>query len=345
MAPYLFRWESSSVNRCAAGAVQSMSLRVLLLILALSGCLASPPAPEPSPAPPTSDWSSASPDGAHALEDLKEFVDLAPRRYDNQFQHDDARDWIEAHFQASGLTTARVPFVGAAQAGDDVEGQNILATIDGATNRTIVLGAHYDSAISAHGAAYDDGTGTMLMLEIARVAAMRDWNHTLVFAAFDQEEAGLVGSTHMANAMRDAGQDVFMINFDMVGINWPAKTGGQADRPINAYFGADDETALVATWQAAAHDLEYPEEATTQSTGLGTGSSDHGPFRAAGFPALWVRGALIGTYPAYHNLDTVESMTVAVGGDEAMLAAGFNAAMDLTYRFMERLDQEAAPTL
>ncbi len=30
MAPYLFRWESSSVNRCAAGAVQIMSLAAKL---------------------------------------------------------------------------------------------------------------------------------------------------------------------------------------------------------------------------------------------------------------------------------------------------------------------------
>lgn len=319
---------------------------LVILLLGLSGCITTTTgsADGPPTGADSSDWSADSPDGIAALADLKEFVDLAPRRYDNQFQHDAARDFVEAHFVASGLNVTRERFTGAAQVGDPVEGQNIVATINGTSNRTIILGAHYDSAVSAQGAAYDDGTGTMLMLHVARAAATRDWNHTLIFVGFDQEEAGLVGSTHMANALRDAGQDVFMINFDMVGINWPAKNAGAGDRPINAYFGADDETPLIQEWVAAADDLGYPDEATTQSTGLGSGSSDHGPFRAAGFPALWVRGALIGTYPAYHNLDTVEAMTVAVGGDEAMLEAGFDAAMDLTFRFMERLDSQAAPS-
>lgn len=322
-------------------------MRALLVfgLLLLAGCATTEPATssEPSTAPSGMDVAMERGDGAHVLAGLKAFVDVAPQRFDNLFQHDAARDFLEQALQDGGLQVTRGNFTGAGQVESPTEGQNLVATIPGRTNIMILVGAHYDSAVSSFGAAYDDGTGTMLTVELARAAATREWNHTLVFALFDQEEAGLVGSRAMAQALRD--DDVplaLMINLDMVGINWPVGVGGTVNPiPLNFYVGGNEETALAATWAQAVEAAGYPAHASTQTTGLGGGSSDHGPFRDADFTAAWLRGALIGSYPAYHNLDRVEAMTALVGGDESNLVAAFQTVLDTTLAFLESIDQEA----
>lgn len=328
--------------RGAAVASISMLRAVPLLLLVLAGCIADEP-PAAAPSEPTVPWSDTGewPDGEQVLADLKDYVATAPRRYDNQFQHDAARDWIESAWTDAGLDVERQTFTGAAQVTGTTQGQNLIATVPGG-EPIIVLGAHYDSAVTAYEAAYDDGTGTMLVVELARAMATHTWNHTLVFVAFDQEEAGLVGSSHHAQSLRDADAPVvLMLNFDMVGMNWPAQIGGALPQPIDGYFGGTDEARFASAWSEAARRAGFPAEATTTQTGLGTGSSDHGSYRAADYDAGWIRGALIGDYPAYHNGDTVAAMTLAVGGDEADLVAGFQAVLDLIMHFVQVVDEAA----
>ena len=146
----------------------------------------------------------------------------------------------------------------------------------------------------------------------------------------------------MAQSMRDQEAPLaLMINLDMVGINWPVGVGGTVNPiPLDFFVGGDGEDTLAATWRDAVIAAGYPAEASTQDTGLGGGSSDHGPFRDAEYPAAWLRGALIGSYPTYHNLDRVESMTALVGGDEGNLVAAFQTVLDLTLAFLAELDQE-----
>lgn len=322
------------------------ALIAVVLLASLAGCIDSGASPEPveegGPAPAVALEPG---DGARVLADLKDFIGLAPRRYDNQFQHDDARAWLETQFVDAGWQVERQTFTGPSQTQGTAEGQNIVATLPGHTNATILLGAHYDSAITSAGAAYDDGTGTMLVVEMARALAQTSWDHTLMIVAFDQEEAGLVGSSFMAEHLRSIGTPLrIMLNYDMVGINWPIGLGGTVNPiPVDLYAGGDTEGELTNLWRDAVAAAGYPAEATTTQTGLGGGSSDHGPFHNADFPAAWVRGALIRSYPAYHNLDTVEAMTVAAGGSEANLVAAFQTVLDMSLAFVAALDGKGVP--
>ncbi len=327
---------------------------LFVLTLLMSGCLAATPAPEaqqedpepavydPQDALAAVDW-TAMPDAEEVLTDLTEFVDAAPRRYDNRFEHDIARDMLVEAYEEAGYNVTRWTFTGPAQTPgmEPVEGQNIIATLPGRDpSKVLMFGGHYDSAVSAWGGAYDDGLGTYIALGLARAMAQYEWEHTLVFTAWDQEEAGLVGSGAYAQQMREDNTTdlTLFMNFDMTGISWPAKLGGVNDVPIKAGFGGDREQVFVEMWQAAREHLGYPEMATTTSTGLGTGSSDHGSFRSAELPASWVRGALIGSYPGYHNADTVETMIIDVGGDRADLVAGIDATMQMVFAFAFLVD-------
>jgi hypothetical protein len=281
------------------------------------------------------------PEGKHALAELEKFVAVAPRRYDNQFDHDKARDWLESQFKGFGLDVRRHKFTGAAQApgGGTVEGQNILGVHAGRTNKILLFGAHYDGAASGYGAAYDDGGGTLIVVELARVLSQYEWEHTLVFAAWDQEEAGLVGSDAYAKLLRkDDAEVVHAMNFDMTGINWPAKFGGTVDVPLKVNFGGDGAEHFVKLWAASVAHAKYPVQSTVAGTGLAASSSDHASFLRQDYAASWVRGAVIGNYPMYHNADTVPSMIADVGGNRADLEAGFNTVVQLVFRWAFLVD-------
>lgn len=334
-----------------------VALAMAAVGLVLAGCLQDPAAPNDPPTTPKAVADvfaglnlTVQPDGVRALAGLETFVDLAPRRYDNQFQHDAARDWLEQQFLAAGVQVERHEFMGVSQVNGlsgvpqpPVPGQNILGILPGRdANRLLVIGAHYDSAITAYGAAYDDGSGTVILVELARTLATYAWNHTIVFAQFDQEESGLVGSAALAQAYLDEGKQVdLMINFDMAGINWPAKVGGVLDVPITAEFSLDGAEQLGALWTQVVDHLGHPASSSSVEIypDATSGPSDHGSFIAAGIPSAWVHGSLIGNYPAYHTADTVETMILDVGGDRAALEAGFTAIMLRTVVFALAFDQ------
>jgi hypothetical protein len=335
-----------------------LQLLILLAATAAAAGCAAPEATAPTSGAPTTDLRDepadvlarlsfpVKPDGKRALAELEKFVAVAPRRYDNQFDHAKARDWLEAQFKGFGLDVQRHRFTGAAQTpgGASVEGQNILAVHAGRTSKILLFGAHYDGAASGYGAAYDDGGGTLIVVELARVLSQYEWEHTLVFAAWDQEEAGLVGSDAYAKLLRkDDAEVVHAMNFDMTGINWPAKFGGATDVPLRVNFGGDGADHMVALWKASVGHAKYPGQSTVAGTGLAASSSDHASFLRQDYSASWVRGAVIGSYPMYHNADTVESMIVDVGGKRADLEAGFDTVVQLVFTWAFLVDALPPP--
>ncbi len=98
-------------------------------------------------------------------------------------------------------------------------GYNVIGTLQGKSDETIVLGGHYDTVAAGPGAG-DNGSGTATILELARVMASKpQLQHTLVFIAFDAEELGLLGSRAYVNELSNAQLQKIraMLNFDMLG--------------------------------------------------------------------------------------------------------------------------------
>jgi hypothetical protein len=162
-----------------------------------------------------------------------------------------ARRWIkgelERYAHASGRTgsdSMTVSFDAYTQAPDgkriprEVEIVNVMAVLPGkmpeaVTRRYYVVG-HYDSratdvndATSDAPGANDDGSGTALVLELARVLAPRRFDSTIVLVATAAEEQGLYGAKHRAHAAKDAGEDVrAVLSDDIVGD--PSSSSGGA---------------------------------------------------------------------------------------------------------------------
>ncbi len=104
---------------------------------------------------------------------------------------------------------------------------NVVATLRGTTDpeRYYVVSGHYDSRASRGGdgeqrapGAVDDGSGTALVIELARVLSRYDFEASLIFIAFTGEELGLIGSRHWADQAAERKLQVdAMITNDIVG--------------------------------------------------------------------------------------------------------------------------------
>ena len=130
---------------------------------------------------------------------------------------------------------------------------NVLAWLPGQDTRSVVvIGGHYDSCVcnvdrwdftSDAPGADDDGSGTAAVMELARVfsqAHPRGLRATVVFALYAGEEQGLLGSTHLAKRLHDAGYNVVAAaTNDIVG-NVVADDG-RVDSTSVRVFGADPD--------------------------------------------------------------------------------------------------------
>jgi hypothetical protein len=109
-----------------------------------------------------------------------------------------ANDWIEAQLRSWGYTTERVKYDytprggGASQPREQVYATKIGSRVPG---EMYILGAHMDGRGGGE-AANDDGSGTALVMEIARILAAPDVQTTrsVRFALWNNEETGLEGA-------------------------------------------------------------------------------------------------------------------------------------------------------
>lgn len=112
-----------------------------------------------------------------------------------------------------------------ADLGMDVElhvyatGVNVIGRMAGTTlpDEQVLITAHYDHIEGCPGAD-DNGSGVAGLLESARVLAEGQAERSLVFACWDEEEAGLVGSeAWVSEAAARGDQVVTVFNYEMIG--------------------------------------------------------------------------------------------------------------------------------
>jgi hypothetical protein len=102
---------------------------------------------------------------------------------------------------------------------------NVLAKKTGTKHpyQYIIIGGHYDNIVSyfpqpdtIHGAD-DNASGVCAVLEAARILNQYDWDYSLIFAAWDEEEWGLTGSNAYANNSHIHNDTIInVINVDMI---------------------------------------------------------------------------------------------------------------------------------
>lgn len=127
---------------------------------------------------------------------------------------------------------------------------DVVATLSPAepgpsANRIILVGGHYDSrstdvmdAKSDAPGADDDGSGTAVVLELARVMSKYAFDATIKFIAYAGEEQGLYGSTAWAEMAKKNHLDIEAVfNNDIVG-NTIAGDGTKENRYVRLFSEA-----------------------------------------------------------------------------------------------------------
>jgi hypothetical protein len=187
--------------------------------------------------------------------------------------------------------------------------QNVVATKLGTTypDEFVVLGGHYDStspqsATLAPGCE-DNGSGTTLVMEVARVSAERQFERSVQFALFDAEEVGLRGSQHFVAEAGDEGRDIVAaITVDMVSYyddDYAVIIEGQTEWQWLMTAMADNVTGLT--------DIDHRQDYFSWG-------SDHVPFQQAGIPAFLAIDWDYASYPHYHQTsDTWQAVAPTVG--------------------------------
>jgi Zn-dependent M28 family amino/carboxypeptidase len=163
-----------------------------------------------------------------------------------------------------------------------------------------------------HHGADDNGSGTVTMLELARIcsrraAAGQPPRRTLVFCSFTAEEMGLIGSARFANHPPiDLKKAVAMLNLDMVGRirkNLLYVGGGGTAEPFESMLKRAD--------------LDSPLEFKNFGKG-GMGPSDHMSFAVKKVPVIFL---FSGTHEDYHRpTDTPDKINYAGMADVARLS-------------------------
>jgi aminopeptidase YwaD len=186
-------------------------------------------------------------------------------------------------------------------------GNNIIATKAGTNNKTLVLGGHYDTVAAMPGA-NDNGSGTAVLLELARAISKRDLKESLVFIAFDAEEYGLIGSRYYTDHLTDADRAKIqaMLNFDML-------AGGKG--PLG--LGGDGATAKIARDDASALGID----ARILQLGNNAGS-DHQSFTRLGIDAVFFSRDYDLLHTPQDSMDQIHKDWLGEAGQVALKTIG-----------------------
>ena len=198
----------------------------------------------------------------------------------------DAREVIEEALTAS-LGAANVSLQTFDAGG--YAGVNIVGVLPGQGKRAkqrYVLGAHYDS--EQNPGADDDGSGVAGLLEAARVLGQHQFNATVVFVAFDQEEARdngyAQGSQYYAKTAKKAKKTkvMAMLGLDMIAFH-------DRDTDALSLCRCDSKRKSPSTKLLASVMASFGAYTTLQVKSYkGEDASDPVSFFKVGIPALLV---------------------------------------------------------
>jgi hypothetical protein len=198
--------------------------------------------------------------------------------------------------------------------------QAVVATKKGTDKaaETILFGGHFDSVPQTVDGAYDNGSGTRMLMDLARSYAKVRTHRTLQFVWYNGEEEGALASDQMAQEYKAAGTTVTaFLGFDMVGIAWPVGVETTAANCLCMWRGAADEDFDQLLADVNYGFLKFPkDEERVSIEGRNVRNSDEASWADAGFPTLrWAGLRKAASYPEYHKLgDTVATMERVAGG-------------------------------
>lgn len=213
-------------------------------------------------------------------------------RHKNQPGNDKAAQFIYEKFQSYGLQVQYESF--------SSTGKNVIATKQGLNDSQayFVICAHYDdmpSGTTAPGAD-DNASGTATVLELARVFSQYNFNYTIKFICFDEEEQGLIGSNYYATQARNRNDSIIgVINLDMTA--YDANNDGMVDVHSNSVANTSQ---IANEW---INNIYQYGVNLTPRTVASQPYSDHYSFQQKNYGAILVIEYDLEFNPRYHTVN------------------------------------------
>ena len=207
------------------------------------------------------------------------------------------RAWTVGPFDGDGDDAYRQSFT---------DGTNLVGIVPGTTraDEYVLVGGHYDHLSTCRlstaedsicNGATDNATGTAVVVDVLRAIALgRTPERSVIFAFWDREEDGLLGSAaYAADPPVPLDDVVAYVNFDIQGANL-RPSGRTTTFAVGAETGGP--VLIDAVERAAA-----PSTLDTRLLSLifGLGRSDHAVFAARNVPVVFFTDS---TGPCYHSV-------------------------------------------
>ena len=241
---------------------------------------------------------------------------------------DRARRYIVEQMRQAGLESVGASFEHPFDPGNRGRAVNLIGRIAGSTHpeRVVLITAHYDhvgigrpvAGDSIYNGADDNASGTAALLEMARYFSRNRPQATLVFAALDAEEMGLLGAEELVrNPLFPLRSIAVNVNMDMVSHSERGELYAAGTRRypfLRKYVEAVASRSRIALRMG--HDTPSPSPSDDW-----TEQSDHFVFHRAGIPFLYFG---VEDHDDYHRpSDELETITQRffVGAVSAMIDA------------------------
>lgn len=227
----------------------------------------------------------------------------------------EAEGYISSELEAAGTTVRRQEY--------QVDGKtcaNLEAEIPGGkrAEEILVVGAHYDTVPGAPGAD-DNGSAVAGLLALARACAGKEYERTVRFVAFVNEEPPYfqterMGSLVYARACKERGEKLAgAMVLEMLGCYSDAEGSQHYPPPLSWFYpSVGDFIGFVGNLSSRSlvHEMiasfrghtRFPSEGAAAPEAIpGIGFSDHWSFWQVDVPAVMVTDTAFFRYPHYHE--------------------------------------------
>ncbi|HOW31543.1 MAG TPA: M20/M25/M40 family metallo-hydrolase [Bacteroidales bacterium] len=199
---------------------------------------------------------------------------ITTRSYQYNSIQNKAAQFIKEQFESFGLQARYMDY--------SASGRNIIARKPGTRypDKEFIICAHMDdmptNAIAP--GADDNASGVVAVLEAARILAPLPSEYTLVFAAWDEEEIGLVGSKAYADSAIAGNEQIMgVLNYDMIA--W------DSNNDYILTIGTNLQSQELTNSYQDVMKIYTPEFSWTCTS---IEASDHSPFWHKNYPAILV---------------------------------------------------------
>ena len=235
-----------------------------------------------------------------------------------------AEEWLKAQIITMGYEYMAQPFTMTSADGvTPCYGENLIFSKQGASDRVIVVGVHYDCVEQTFGTD-DNASGVGVLLELASIYSTKESPYTIRFILFSAEEPGCLGSQYYVDNLSQEERDriACMINIDTIA----------AGDNMYLYGGTvDDSGSIVQDWavyqaQSAADllglDMSFhPDVNDSFPTPTKATASDQMPFANVGIPYIYCEASNWNGEPYTNFYQTSNS---AVNGGTIMHKAEYD---------------------